>query len=279
MTTLAGMSVLITGGGSGIGLGAAKRLAADGAHVTICGRSEDRLKSAAQEILAVAATGTSVSVAAADMTVEEDVRRVVQAACAANGRIDGVLASAGGSAGLGPVVTMDLAVFRATIDMNLVSTLLTIKHVAPVMARNGGGSIVAVSSIAGIKTHRLMAAYCVAKAGIDMLVQVSADELGASQIRVNSIRPGLVDTDLVGSITKGGPLLADYEEKMPLGRVGTVQDTAGLACFLLGPDSTWITGQNISVDGGHHLRGGPNYGLMLDAYIPPDVQRGLIPEG
>ncbi len=269
--------MLITGGGSGIGLGAAKRLAADGAHVTICGRTEARLSAAADDIRDVAADGATVSTVAADMSVEEDVARVMEAAASVTGHIHGVLASAGGSAGLGPVSTMDLKVFRATIDMNLISTLLTIKHVAPVMARNGGGSIVAVSSIAGIKTHRLMAAYCVAKAGIDMLVQVSADELGASQIRVNSILPGLVDTDLVGSITSGGPLLADYQQKMPLGRVGTVEDTAGLARFLLGPDSTWITGQNISVDGGHHLRGGPNYGLMLDAFIPPDIQRGLIP--
>ena len=270
--------MLITGGGSGIGLDAAKRLAADGAHITICGRTEAKLVAAAAAIREVAADGVSVSTVVADVSNEDDMRRVIDNARQHNGRIDGVLASAGGSAGLGPIATMELSSFRATLDMNLVGTLLTIKHVAPVMARQGGGSIVAVSSIAGVATHRLMAAYCVAKAGIDMLVQVAADELGPSQIRVNSIRPGLVDTDLVGSITAGGPLLQNYHDKMPLGRVGTVADTTALTRFLLGPESTWITGQNISVDGGHHLRGGPNYGLMLDAFIPPDVQRGLVPE-
>jgi NAD(P)-dependent dehydrogenase (short-subunit alcohol dehydrogenase family) len=277
MTTLADRSMLVTGGGSGMGLDAAKRLASEGAHVTICGRTAAKLEMAANDIQNTAAPGVQVNWVVADMSVEEDVRKAV-AAAAVTGRLDGVFASAGGSAGLGPVATMDLASFRATFDLNVVSTMLTIKHVAPVMARNGGGSIVAVSSIAGISTHRLMAAYCVAKAGIDMLVRVAADELGPSKIRVNSIRPGLVDTGLVERITAGGPLLDDYIEKMPLGRVGTVDDTTALARFLLGPESSWITGQTIGVDGGHHLRGGPNYGLMLDQFIPPEVQRGLLPD-
>ena len=268
--------MIVTGGGSGIGLAAAKRLATDGAHVTICGRTEAKLVSAADEIRAVAAEGSTVTTVVADVSVEDDVRRMVEVAASTTGQVDGVLASAGGSAQIGPISTMDLNAFRATFEMNVVGTLLTIKHVAPVMARNGGGSIVALSSIAGDATHRMMAAYCVSKAGIDMLVRVAADELGPSQIRVNSIRPGLVDTDLVGSITAGGPLLGDYLQRMPLGRVGTVDDTASLARFLLGPESTWITGQCIGIDGGHHLRGGPNYGLMLDGVFPPDVQRGLV---
>ncbi len=269
--------MIVTGGGSGIGLGAAIRLAADGAHVTICGRTESKLLEAAEVIRATASEGVTVQTVTADVSIEDDMRRVVEAAIAPTGRINGVLASAGGAKQIGPIATMDVDAFRATLELNVIGTVITIKHVAPVMARNGGGSIVALSSIAGDATHRLMAAYCVSKAGIDMLVRIAADELGASGIRVNSIRPGLVVTDLTTNITNCGPLLDDYLAKMPLGRVGTVQDTAALSRFLLGPESSWITGQSIGIDGGHHLRGGPNYGLMLGGMFPPDMERGLVP--
>jgi NAD(P)-dependent dehydrogenase (short-subunit alcohol dehydrogenase family) len=133
-----------------------------------------------------------------------------------------------------------------------------------VMARTGGGSIVGTSSIAGTATHKFMSAYCVGKAGIEMLVKVAADELGASGIRVNAVEPGLVETDLVGFITAGGRLLDDYLEQMPVSRVGTVDDIASAVRYLAGPESSWVTGEMLSVDGGHHLRRGPNYGLMME---------------
>ena len=85
------------------------------------------------------------------------------------------------------------------------------------------------------------------------MCQVAAIELGASGVRVNSIRPGLVDTDLVGFVTAGGEVLDDYLACMPIARVGTVEDIAAMARFLVGPESTWLTGQAINVDGGHSL--------------------------
>jgi NAD(P)-dependent dehydrogenase (short-subunit alcohol dehydrogenase family) len=142
--------------------------------------------------------------------------------------------------------------------------MLSIKHAAARMVEGGGGSIIAMSSIAGHSTHRLMSAYCVGKAGIDMLVRVAADELGEHNIRVNAVQPGLVGTDLVGFITAGGKLLDDYFEHMPVSRVGTVDDIAAMVAFLAGPDSTWITGQSIGIDGGHQLRRGPNYNLLFE---------------
>jgi NAD(P)-dependent dehydrogenase (short-subunit alcohol dehydrogenase family) len=109
-----------------------------------------------------------------------------------------------------------------------------------------------------------MSAYCVGKAGIEMLAKVAADELGASNIRVNAVEPGLVATDLVAFITAGGPLLDDYLQQMPVSRVGTVDDIAAAVRFLAGPESSWMTGEMLAVDGGHHLRRGPDYGLMLE---------------
>ena len=127
----------------------------------------------------------------------------------------------------------------------------------------GGGSIVTMSSGAGAFPHRYLWAYGAAKAGIDMLSRSAAEELGAAGIRVNSVQPGIVDDDLMSPITAGGPLLDDYIEGMPLGRVGQVDDIAEAVRFLAGPESSWITGVNLPIDGGHHLRAGANYSLLF----------------
>jgi NAD(P)-dependent dehydrogenase (short-subunit alcohol dehydrogenase family) len=271
-----GLAALVTGGGSGIGLGAAGRLAADGAHVTICGRTEDRLRDATTQLQQHAAPGVEIRYAVADVTKEDDVARAVQVATEATGGLDVLFACAGGSLHLGPIVLSDVETFRATLDLNIMGTFLAIKHAAPLMARGGGGSIIGMSSIAGVSTHKYMSAYCVGKAGIEMLVKVAADELGGSGIRVNAVQPGLVDTELVGFITEGGELLQDYLEQMPISRVGTVDDIAAAVRFLAGSESSWVTGQMLGIDGGHQLRRGPNYGLFVEPMYGADACRGLI---
>jgi NAD(P)-dependent dehydrogenase (short-subunit alcohol dehydrogenase family) len=110
-----------------------------------------------------------------------------------------------------------------------------------------------------VRTHRFMHAYSVSKAGIDMLVRTTADELGVAGIRVNSVCPGLVDTDIAQGLINSEAVLADYLDCMPIRRTGAVDDIASAVRFLCGPESSWITGVNLSVDGGHHLRRGPNY--------------------
>jgi NAD(P)-dependent dehydrogenase (short-subunit alcohol dehydrogenase family) len=261
---LSGKAALVTGGGSGIGLGTAKRFAADGAHVTIAGRTADRLRQASDEIAAVAAPGVVVAHAVCDVTVEDDVKAAVARASEATGGLDVLFACAGGARHLGPLAEADAEAWRATLELNVFGTFLCIKHAAPVMAAGGGGTIVAMSSIAGRRTHRLMSAYCTGKAGIEMLVRVAADELGPQGIRVNAVQPGLVDTELVAAVTAGGRLLDDYLEQMPVSRVGTVDDVAAAVRFLAGPESSWVTGETLAVDGGHHLRRGPNYHLLFD---------------
>jgi NAD(P)-dependent dehydrogenase (short-subunit alcohol dehydrogenase family) len=270
-----GYAALVTGGGSGIGLGAAKRLAVDGAHVTICGRTEERLAAASDEIRAVAADGVRVQHIVADVTTEDDVAAAVALAIEPTDALDVLFACAGGSLHLGPIAVSDTQAWRETIELNIVGTFLSIKHAAPAMARTGGGSIIGMSSIAGTTTHKYMSAYCVGKAGIEMLVKVAADELGPSNIRVNAIEPGLVDTELVSFITAGGDLLDDYLKQMPVSRVGTVDDIAAAVRFLAGPESSWVTGEMLAVDGGHHLRRGPNYGLVVEPMYG-DASRGLV---
>ena len=275
---LAGYSALVTGGGSGIGLACAVRLAVDGAAVTIAGRSEERLAAGAAAIEA-AAPGTAVTTVPADVTDEDAVAAAVAAATAGTGRLDGVVISAGGSETIGPLTQVDAGAWRRTLDLNLTGTLLTLKHAARVMARQGSGSIVAISSVAGAVTHRWFGAYGPAKAGIDMLCRVAADELGASGVRVNTVRPGLTRTDRVEMLTAPGPVLDDYLACTPLGRIGEPEDVAALVRFLLGPESTWITGENISVDGGHAVRRGPDMSGMLEGLFGADGLRGVVSDG
>jgi NAD(P)-dependent dehydrogenase (short-subunit alcohol dehydrogenase family) len=275
---LAGFSALVTGGGGGIGLSCAQRLAADGASVTIVGRSEDRLHAGVAAIEAVAADGATVQAVPTDVTDEASVAAAVAAATAPSGRLDGIVSSAGGSETIGPITQIDVEAWRRTVDLNLTGTMLTIKHGARVMARQGGGSIVAISSIAGVVTHRWFGAYGPAKAGLEMLCMVAADELGASGVRVNTVRPGLTRTELVEAITGPGPVLDDYMSCMPLGRLGEPGDVAGLVRFLIGPEAGWITGQNVAVDGGHALRRGPDLSGVLEGLFGADGLRGVVAE-
>lgn len=271
---LAGSAVLITGGGSGIGFGCAEALVSAGVHVTICGRSEERLASAAEGI--DTSSGGSVRYVVADVTNEDEVSAAVAAACERTGRLDGVVASAGGNETISPITQIDTDAWRRTVELNVTGTMLTMKHAGRALVRAGGGSFVAISSIAASNTHRWFGAYGVAKSGVDHLVQLAADELGASLVRVNGIRPGLTRTDLVAMITEGGPVLEDYQACTPIPRVGEVEDIANLVRFLLGPDSSWITGQVVNVDGGQMLRRGPDFRSMLEPLYGADGLRGVV---
>ena len=275
---LTGFSALITGGGSGIGLAAARRLAADGASVTVVGRTEERLRQAVAAIEEVATGGAKVQAVPTDVTDEAAVEAAVAAATALTGRLDGIVSSAGGSETIGPITQIDVEAWRRTVDLNLTGTMLTIKHGGRVMARQGSGSIVAISSIAGAVTHRWFGAYGPAKAGLEMLCAVAADELGASGVRVNTVRPGLTRTDMVEVITAPGPVLDDYLSCTPLGRIGEPDDVAALIRFLLGPEAGWITGQHVAVDGGHVLRRGPDMSGLIGGLYGEDGLRGIVPE-
>lgn len=242
-------SALITGGGSGIGLACAQHLHRDGCHVTLMGRNEDRVKAAA------AGLGAGAGYAVGSVDDEEAVQRAVEIA-SRDGELDVAVLAAGTGAG-GPLLLQSRDDWERTLATNLTGAFLTIKHAAASMAVSGGGSIVALSSIAGVRTHRFMTPYCVSKAGLEMLVMNAADELGAVGVRVNAVRPGLVPTDLSSGLTASKAIVADYHAQMPISRLGSVDDIAAAVRYLAGPESSWVTGVCMSVDGGHHLRRGP----------------------
>jgi NAD(P)-dependent dehydrogenase (short-subunit alcohol dehydrogenase family) len=274
---LAGQSALITGGATGIGLACARRLVADGASVTLAGRREDRLRQSVDELSSIAAGGAEVGWAVCDVTDEAAVQAAVATAVAMGSDGLHLCVAAAGGGGLGPLLTTSLEEWNSILGTNLTGTFLTFKHAGAAIARAGGGSMVAISSIAGVATHRFMGPYSVSKAAIDMLVENLADELGVAGVRVNSVRPGLVDTELVEMLMGDEVILGDYLDQMPVRRIGQVEDVASLVRFLLGPESSWVTGTTTSVDGGHHLRRGPDFEPAALALFG-DAARGIIPE-
>lgn len=261
-----GTAALVTGGGSGIGLACARRLADDGALVTICGRTEARLAEAAESL------GERGRYVVADIADEAAVSAAVEQAAEPLGGLHVVVANAGGTQAIGPLALVDKAAFENDLDVNIIGTFLTIKAAAPFLAGAGGGSVVAVSSIAAALTHPLMAPYSVAKAGLDMLVRNAADELGAFGIRVNGVRPGLVPTGASDPLVTHDATREDYLAQMPIGRLGTVDDIASAVRFLAGDESSWITGQILSVDGGHTLRRGPDLTPLLAGHFADALQ-------
>jgi NAD(P)-dependent dehydrogenase (short-subunit alcohol dehydrogenase family) len=266
--SLEGQHALVTGGGSGIGLASARALAADGARVTLVGRNEEKLAAAAADFPADAL----VDVHAADVADESQVEAAVRAADA---RAPLTIAVANAGTGdIAPLVATDSERWRSVLATNLDGCMYTFKHAARAIGRAGGGAMCAISSIAGLRTHRFMHAYGVSKAGIDMLVRGAADELGVAGIRVNSVCPGLVDTEIAQGLFGTEDVLEDYLACMPLGRTGVVQDIAQAVRYLCGPESSWITGVNLPVDGGHHLRRGPNYDTFSKAMFGDDITAG-----
>lgn len=269
-----GQVAIVTGGGSGIGLACARRLLRDGASVTIAGRTESKLQGAAAELEREAPAGAIVRFIPCDVADEAAVQAAIAHAREATGRLDIAVANAGTGAG-GPIFSTTGEMFRLVLDVNVLGTFFTIKHAGLAMRAGGGGSIIAISSIASPLTHRFMATYCTSKAAIDALVRNAADELGVLGIRVNSVQPGLVPTDLAGPLVQAPGVEKDYLSCMPLGRLGTPEDIANGVRYLAGPESAWVTGQCFAIDGGHTLRRGPNVDAMAKLFFGEEAVAGL----
>ena len=269
---LEGMAVLVTGGGTGIGAATATRLATDGAAVTICGRTESKLEDAAKKIQAAAGHGGSIQFAAGDVTNEADVERIMAKAAEPTGELDGVVANAGGGGGMGPYHLQDTEEFIRVLHLNVLSTMLCVKHSVPYMVKAGGGSFVGMSSIAGQVTHPYFGAYCVGKAGIEQMMMNAADEFGPSHLRFNSIRPGFIATEIMDGVPRESDVYNSYLENTPMNDVGQSEDVAHLARYLVGQESRWVTGCAINVDGGHALRRGPNF----QQFIEPAISKAAL---
>lgn len=267
---LAGQHAFITGGGSGIGLACARAFLADGARVTIMGRTRDKLEAAARELGKLGDVGLHVG----DVAQEAEVQAALEAAHAVLPLA--IAVANAGTGGIAPLTVTSDDDWQRILQTNLSGTFYTFKHAGRLIAGAKGGALCAISSIAGVRTHRFMHAYCASKAAIDMLVRTTADELGVSGVRVNSVCPGLVDTEIAAGLFATEAVHQDYLDCMPIGRTGTPEDIANAVRFLCGPESSWITGVSLSVDGGHHLRRGPNYEPFIRALYGDDLAEGRL---
>jgi NAD(P)-dependent dehydrogenase (short-subunit alcohol dehydrogenase family) len=260
--TLQGMNMLVTGGGTGIGRACAKRLVTDGAAVTICGRTEASLVAAAGDIDSAGLAG-SIQWLTGDVTVETDVAAIMAQAAGAGGALHGVVANAGGGGMPMAYGNVDTEEFLRVLNLNVLGTMLCMKHAIPLMLETGGGSFIGMSSLAGHVTHPYFHAYCAGKAGIEAMMRNAADEYGKDNIRFNAIRPGFIATEIMAGIPDESDVYRSYIENTPMNDVGQPADVAELARFLVGPESRWITGQCINVDGGHSLRRGPDFSSFV----------------
>jgi NAD(P)-dependent dehydrogenase (short-subunit alcohol dehydrogenase family) len=250
---LQGKVALVTGAGTGIGAAIAKRFVAEGAKVCITGRRPEKLETVLKELPAgsgMACTG--------NVTNPGDVDRTVSAAINWNGRLD-ILVNNAGVTTFGAVANLDIAIWKETIDTNLTGPFLMMRASIPHMIRGGGGSIINISSLAGLRCPPELAAYCSSKAGLIMLSQQAALDYAQFGIRSNIICPGWVRTPMSEEDMDklAGMLGTDREEAfrrvvkgVPQKRVSDPSEIAGVCSFVASDDASYMTGAVLVVDGG-----------------------------
>ena len=253
---LAGKAAFVTGGGGGIGGGSATWLARDGAAVVIMGRTESTLVDAKKQIEGAAGPGAVVEYVVGDAMQAADVQAGLDAA-ARLGQLTMALSVVGGGT-MKPLLMFEADELLHDLNRNIVTAFLVVKHATPLMTDAGGGSIVLISSDAAKIPWPFLATYNASKGGVEGLVRGAALELAPLNIRVNAVRPGLVKTET----TKNGlfaneAVIQQFLAEKPLGRTGVPDDIAAAVRYLLGPDSSWVTGQSIGVDGGNDLTRAP----------------------
>lgn len=245
MRNIAGQSIIVTGGGSGIGRGAAILLAGKGAKVTICGRRREKIEAVRAEI------GANCRALVCDVTRDEDRRRLIAAALEHGGGIDALVNNAGNML-RGPITDLEQGAVLGIFDCNVVSPMMLTGLAVPHLARRGG-AIVFIGSGHTRRAAPGASPYAATKGAIEVLTKVLAAELGPKQIRVGCVIPGAVPTELnvrAGLFTEEEHM-ARMEKLAPmhaLGRVGTATEIAEAIEYLIAAE--WTTGASLVVDGG-----------------------------
>ena len=247
---LTGKKIIVTGGASGIGQGAVQAFQAAGASVFIVDLAGPALEQAK--------TLTNISGAVAcDVTVEAQCDEMVNTAVSVMGGIDGLFHCAGVADQLNKVMDIDIDVWQRIVDVNVRGTFLTCRAVGRVMMGQGYGSIVNISSVQALSGQPRRHAYGPAKAAVALLTKTLACEWGSSDIRVNALVPGYINTPMIQRLKDEKKIdIPKLEGRTPLKRFGRVQEVASAAGFLLSDEASYITGAILPVDGGWCAYGG-----------------------
>jgi NAD(P)-dependent dehydrogenase (short-subunit alcohol dehydrogenase family) len=250
MGRLQGRVAIITGGAGAIGRATARRLAADGASVAIADRAGSAAGDVASDLRAAGHTAVAIAV---DVTDDDSVREMVDTVVSAYGRVD-ILFCCAGVLVSGSVVETTLEAWHRSLAVNLTGPFLASRHVLPVMLAQGSGSVIHMSSTAGVVGEAAIAAYCASKGGVVMLARQTAIDVARAGVRVNVVCPGWIDTPFndPAIAAGGGPdALAPFLDMMvPMGRQGRPEEVADVVAFLASDESRLMTGAVVMVDGG-----------------------------
>ncbi len=250
---IAGKTAIVTGAGHGIGLGIADLFAAHGANVVLVSLNEEALGEATR---AINERGGSAEYVVADVADAEAVRRVVRRTLDRFGTID-ILVNNAGIMPEGTALTTTDDTWQRVLDVNLSSIFLFAREVIPVMQRSGGGSIVNVASVQGLRGHPNRLAYATSKHGVIGVTRALAADHAGDRIRVNALCPGTIDTPMLHRELEKVPAdqreatLEGYRLLHPIGAIGTPLDVAYAALFLASDESAFITGTDLAIDGGY----------------------------
>jgi len=253
---LAGQAAFITGGGGGIGAASATWLARDGAAVVIMGRTEATLVKARAAIVEASGSAATVEYVVGDALDGAAVEAGLATAAKLAERV-GMAVSVVGGGLMKPLLMLEDGEVLEELNKNIVSAFLVIRHATPLMVDGGGGSIVLISSDAAKIPWPFLTIYNTSKSGVEGLVRGAAAELAPLRIRVNAVRPGLVQTEATTGLFSNTEVMAQFLEQKPLGRAGRPDDIAAGVRFLAGPESSWVTGQSIGIEGGAELAKAP----------------------
>lgn len=251
MGKLDGRVAVITGGSGGIGRAAAKLFVNEGAKVLLVDLEERALRGAIESI-----GENHASSVCADVTSDDDAQRYVKTAVERYGRIDVYLANAGIEGSVKPIPDYPIEVFDRVIAVNVRGVWLGMKHVIPVMAKGGGGSIVITSSTAGIHGYPGASAYVTSKHAVIGMMRTAALECAPLKIRVNTVNPAPIETRMMRSLEEqfapghAGQAKEQFQSTIPLGRYGQPEEVADVMLFLASDQSRFCTGGVYMVDGG-----------------------------
>ncbi|MFJ6024729.1 SDR family NAD(P)-dependent oxidoreductase [Brevundimonas sp. NPDC092305] len=246
---LTGKVAVITGSSRGIGRAIAERLAEHGARVVVSSRKADACQEVADAINAKHGEGRAI-VIPASISSKSDLQRLVDETNAAFGRIDILVCNAASNPYAGPMSGIADEQFEKIFHNNVLANHWLIQMVAPQMLERKDGAILVISSIGGLRGNALIGAYNVSKAADMQLVRNLAVEYGPSNVRVNCIAPGLIQTDFAKYLWENPAILEKTVEPNPMKRIGQPDEIAGTAVYLCSPAAAYVTGQTLVVDGG-----------------------------